>query len=1019
VSAGGDLTTTSIGNNVSGAITVGGLVDTMTISGSETSSGVITVIGDVHALSITGNLAGHVTVGTPAAGKTLSQLSVGGDLSGVVLVYNTLATAAVHGSLSGAVTVTSNLNTLTVDGDISGGASVANTLGALTVGGSVSGQVSVGGDMITTSIGNNVSGAITAGGLVDSMTISGSETSSGVITVAGDLRALQVTASIVGEVTIGGNVATFSVGQNVSGAILISGNVSSTNIGGSVSGTMAITGNATTISIHQNISGTIQAGQTVTTFTLGGSVTDTGVIQAGAINFLTIAGDMAGALNVTGKLATLVIEGSASGTISAGDIDTLGVYLAHGPIVANITEGGVSRRIEAALPENPYPNAKDANTPDGLKFPSAVTFQYFYDSRSSVGLSNPSLGIRVTNPTGLRFDLSLVTYSSTAKFNLIRLDTPNASQPAGVRNLVIEGDLLRTEVSSTFSASDILDTAGLVAQLTPPNKDGRSSWLWSLFSSADKATLQNPSATLDQKRDVLAREFNIIIQGLDSIYSASRFAGVTLSAVTAALLAQAAPDLARLNRLLLEDLYGARLARSATPVMTSFFGDAVGVVGVQLPADHLAGVAVRDVAPQGYIRVSTIQGLAAGAMEDHGNTIVWPQVNKEKITRLLAGGSLIQANDTFRVAFADGYAVPFFMVEHAKAETLDPHELLFMDQLPSGLRGGVTALIKVVAPLDGKGKPMDAVIQTIDFRGDGGSVSTDQTLTHSISSSGPLGDVSVHGGDRYSINITAPSIIGSIDLAGPITGTLQTTGQRLDPITGVTSAIPADWGRAYSYLDKHGETVWTMTTVSFRGSSLSGRLISRGNMVSLVKSDGDMDGLLAVQGSLGAMVGTNRLGGVIINGETTGQIAVLGNVYGDVTLSRGLKAGSIAIAGNVLSNLKIGGSVDSASSIVCAGSIGSAANGTYFTLSALNGILAVEGSVNWDKLPKANQARFYGMNLGPANLNSAVVNAIFTNNQQPLTFDLSNGLDLQGLGLILQDLAALNVNSGLLTGTIP
>jgi hypothetical protein len=75
--------------------------------------------------------------------------------------------------------------------------------------------------------------------------------------------------------------------------------------------------------------------------------------------------------------------------------------------------------------------------------------------------------------------------------------------------------------------------------------------------------------------------------------------------------------------------------------------------------------------------------------------------------------------------------------------------------------------------------------------------------------------------------------------------------------------------------------------------------------------------------------------------------------------------------------------------------------------------------VNWDKLPKANQARFYGMNLGPANLNSAVVNAIFTNNLQPLTFDLSNELDLQGLGLILLDLEALNVNSGLLTGTLP
>ena len=45
--------------------------------------------------------------------------------------------------------------------------------------------------------------------------------------------------------------------------------------------------------------------------------------------------------------------------------------------------------------------------------------------------------------------------------------------------------------------------------------------------------------------------------------------------------------------------------------------------------------------------------------------------------------------------------------------------------------------------------------------------------------------------------MTAPSIFGNIAAAGPLFGTIQTTGVRTDPVTGATSQIPADLGRVY------------------------------------------------------------------------------------------------------------------------------------------------------------------------------------------------------------------------------
>jgi hypothetical protein len=57
--------------------------------------------------------------------------------------------------------------------------------------------------------------------------------------------------------------------------------------------------------------------------------------------------------------------------------------------------------------------------------------------------------------------------------------------------------------------------------------------------------------------------------------------------------------------------------------------------------------------------------------------------------------------------------------------------------------------------------------------------------------------------------------------------------------------------------------------------------------------------------------------------------------------------------------------------------------------------------------------------MAPGNPSKAAIDAVFTNNGQPLGFDLT-GLDLGGLALILADLKALKVDSSTsnLTGPV-
>src|SRR5207248_355981 len=166
-------------------------------------------------------------------------------------------------------------------------------------------------------------------------------------------------------------------------------------------------------------------------------------------------------------------------------------------------------------------------------------------------------------------------------------------------------------------------------------------------------------------------------------------------------------------------------------------------------------------------------------------------------------------------------------------------------------------------------------------------------------------------------DVTAPSIFGSIIPSGPIYGRIQTTGLRLDPITGQATAVPADLGRWY-----------------------------------------------VVQTAVGPLRATTTVGG-----EGLYTITVTGQI-----ISRG---GRIAVRGDILSNLQITVVIDARGALVVGGKIGDATVGTALYVSRVEGIVAATGDIRMTLPVDLSHALFFRANIGTGNPNAAAINAIF------------------------------------------
>ena len=739
-----------------------------------------------------------------------------------------------------------------------------------------------------------------------------------------------------------------------------------------------------TVSVGNNFTGTMNdlLPGNLEQVTVGTTMTPGSVLNAGTIgtmtigpNHLVVGDNLAGYVNVLGSLGSLTVAGGTPGSIAAGTIGTIADFGGYGPIVAQIKEDGIQRQINATSPNYPYATPN----PAALPIPSTrsyVNFEYYYEGLAT-GLGNPQLTARVTNGVGTsadQFDFALITDNDVAKFNLARLDAVGV---AGVRNVEVEGDLLTT--------------------------------------------------------------------------------------ITA----------------------GAQ----------QFFGLANNQGGVRLPFDNLAGVEIRDYAPPNSIQAKSIQGVAFGSTTRFTiNHVIYgsTEVASDAANLLVLGTAIVQANDTFLVPFADvmNQQVGFFIDDtpNTNMNQFDNADVVFTDQFDNAEqqnvdRGAVTALVSVtkaayvyaapsgpaavqpapvgpmppvIAPavlspsstMSGGPKPLSSlpggiapppsppglssIIQTIDLRGDGGSIISKQWVAQGITSTGPMGDVAINVALGMT-NVTAPSFFGNITSYGPITGTVQSTGVRVDPIFGTTSTTSADIGRAYVTLLPGGSPSVTVTGIqtdingrpAFPPMGLVGRIISRGNLISQLKAAGGIYGSVAVQGDIGSFAtilsrtNPTRVGGIATDTTDSGQIVAMGQIIGDVSLLGGLLGtGLIAARGSILGNLAINGQIATTAKIISGGTIGSAALSTGLSFGVNQGIVGAIGTTIQKSADPTVAPGFYVSNAGsvppPMNFNAQAIDAIFeaANGGFLNGFDLLANGDLTGLADILADLARLRVVNG-------
>ena len=442
--------------------------------------------------------------------------------------------------------------------------------------------------------------------------------------------------------------------------------------------------------------------------------------------------------------------------------------------------------------------------------------------------------------------------------------------------------------------------------------------------------------------------------------------------------------------------------------------------GVVLPADSIIGLELSGKLPIGFVNVAGLEGLAFSVVTTAAGTPVsvsTPLGQGSSLTSLLGTSAVvIMGNGTFVVPFAANGSVRFFVHDDT---SLDLNQVLTLtDEMSNGQP--ITALVRM-SPTSNNS--INGIVQSIALIGSGGSIVSTLSIAN-ITSTGPLGAVTITANAGPTVNnapglgnVTAPSIFGSINVTdAPIYGVIQTTsGDIGQVITGANGQI-------------------TGVTTIFTAGAITGQIISRGNLVSSVKANGALTGVIAAQGDIGAIQrntsgsavtnGSNaltRFGGISIGGNFTGQIIVLGNVFGDMTVT-GTVTGRItvngqAVAGLVATRIGILGNISIASfaaggAIVSDGLVGDATGGTTVYLASPHGFVAAAGGVNLRSTTLASGTLL--QNQTGANL--AAIKALFTNAGLPLLFD--TGGSLIGLTLIETDLTNIHDNGGALSGTI-
>ena len=122
---------------------------------------------------------------------------------------------------------------------------------------------------------------------------------------------------------------------------------------------------------------------------------------------------------------------------------------------------------------------------------------------------------------------------------------------------VLQGEMMKPRyvAAADFKARDFQDPGHFAVNLNE-GTNAVSPYVWGLLSEEAKSLLLDPSAEPDVTREVLATDFNRIIQ-TEQLYSSEHFDTNEMSAEARLLLANTSENetVLRLNRLLLEESF--------------------------------------------------------------------------------------------------------------------------------------------------------------------------------------------------------------------------------------------------------------------------------------------------------------------------------------------------------------------------------------------------------------------------------------------------------------------------------
>ena len=439
-------TTTINGGNGNDTFNVNGTAGTLNLNGgagnnifnfgslAPATGGVLrTLVGAIYVTGGTGSNVINVddtgdtlsVVGTLTS-SNLSGLGLGGGLNYTLISALNINLLSGYGVFNVQSTNASTVTTLNT-----GAGTKTVNVGSLApvLGGTVTG---IQGALIIIGSGNDTLNVDNTGGTTNQ---TGTLTATTLTGLGMGAHGIIYSGLAVLNVTLGSGNDTFTInGVNTSTVTTIDGGLGSNtaiiNITGNFTGInfTLLNFNTTSINVSGDFTGTLNDSGAITTVTIGGSLTSTGVINAGSIGSMTVGVDLAGLLNVTGLLGTLTVDGGTPGKIEAGSINVITVLAGYGNRVLDVTEGGIERQI-LATPVN------------GGNLPATIHFAFVYDSETG---TTPQLAIQITDthPVARSFNLALVVVNSaTAKFDLSLVDSL-ANGHTGISNITLQGDIL-------------------------------------------------------------------------------------------------------------------------------------------------------------------------------------------------------------------------------------------------------------------------------------------------------------------------------------------------------------------------------------------------------------------------------------------------------------------------------------------------------------------------------------------------------------------------------------------------